>query len=381
MLLTMFGFRPASKTLPPHRPSLFLHIGPPKTGTTYFQTQLCENRAALQDLGYRLPVCRHCRRCNPKHFFGLALQLVNASAVEWERASTFACTPDAVSCFQEALSAIHQPAIVSTEMFVTLNDAHAARLAGLLSAYEVHVVLVHRAKLPHLLAHYSEIFSPQIAPVTLVEFLSYASANASAGAGHDGVLTRQLIPPPGLYIARQVARYSSVFGATNVHVLSYDGLVAAGVDLFQAFVDDILRLPADALRVTPLPKQNPSMAAVTLSIEAFLRRYLQAKHNVSALRFPPSCLTPAAERLAKVLPLLCGHMGGAIESWEREELEELRSSGARLYYFDRVPGARTTNNDAACDVDQAALLTRWEFWTSLLEQEIPGVLLACTVTA
>jgi hypothetical protein len=389
-----------SKTSSSHLPLLFLHVGPHKTGTSYFQRQLCQNQDALAEQGYRLPVCKRCHSCTPKHFAGLALQLANRSVSEWKASSMFACAPDAVACFQEALAAAPaSPAMLSSEAFDGLNATHVARLAGLLRGYDVRVVLYHRAKLPHILSYYAQRNRRGAFPTPLLEFVSDAvgglDQRPGAAAEHswDGADCSNLSvgqrhkPLDGLQIARVVALYSSAFGAGNVHVLSYDGIAAAGADVFQAFLETVVKIPRAALTVQPLPRENESAAALTLSIEAMLCRYAQQRLGADVARFPAGCLTPAAERLAKVLPLRCGLMRGAIASWEQAELAYLRASGARLHYFDSydldqpAPGARSSSSSGACDVDHVELLRDWGTWSARLKREGSLLLAACAAAA
>lgn len=118
-----------------HSRRLYLHVGCPKTGTTYLQDTLWESREALAAAGLHLPL-----RDVKDHFY---VSLAVREAVDPELDP-----PDAHHALQRLTDDLAQAetprVLISHELFAPATAVQADRFRSLLSGYEVHVVLTVR---------------------------------------------------------------------------------------------------------------------------------------------------------------------------------------------------------------------------------------------
>lgn len=113
---------------------VFLHIGAPKSGTTFLQTVLWENRERLSDLGVLVP----CRR---RFDFNLAAMAVR-------EAGTPEGSDDAAGVWKQMLDDIalwQGDAVISCEWFVLATAEQARQAVAQLAPAEVHLVYTARA--------------------------------------------------------------------------------------------------------------------------------------------------------------------------------------------------------------------------------------------
>ena len=114
---------------------VYLHVGLPKSGTTYLQTILRANRTALAERGYAVAGKAH-------------VDLVHAGMVVREDPRLERLPERAGRAWQRLLDEIAawsgDAAIVSYELFAGATAEQAARAVADLSAYEVHVVITAR---------------------------------------------------------------------------------------------------------------------------------------------------------------------------------------------------------------------------------------------
>ena len=118
-----------------HRPQVFLHIGEPKTGTTFLQQVMWSNRPALAAQGVVLP--GH----HPQDHFRASQDLRGIQKLpadpagswngEWEILATQARQAGRV-------------AVISHELFAAADPAEARRAVASLQPAEVHIVLTAR---------------------------------------------------------------------------------------------------------------------------------------------------------------------------------------------------------------------------------------------
>ena len=114
---------------------VYLHVGLPKSGTTYLQTILRANRAPLAEHGYAVAGKAH-------------VDLVHAGMVVREDPRLERLPERAGRAWQRLLDEIEawsgDAAIVSYELFAGATAEQAARAVADLAAYEVHVVITAR---------------------------------------------------------------------------------------------------------------------------------------------------------------------------------------------------------------------------------------------
>ncbi len=126
---------------------VFFHVGLPKTGTTYLQTILWDNRDELHRQGVLLPG------------FG-ARQHLWASGVVREDPRLDRRGPDAKHAWAELTRQVNDwpgTAVISHEFFAGTAEEQAARAMADLAGAEVHVVLTARDMLSLVTARWQEI--------------------------------------------------------------------------------------------------------------------------------------------------------------------------------------------------------------------------------
>jgi hypothetical protein len=116
---------------------VFLHIGLPKTGTTYLQLALWLNKAALGDAGLLIPG-RHQRR----HLLA-SLDIVEDPSLEARPGDTESPWDDLV----EEARAWSGDVLITHEFFGSASPAQVRRAVGAFPDAEVHVIVTARAML------------------------------------------------------------------------------------------------------------------------------------------------------------------------------------------------------------------------------------------
>lgn len=126
--------------------SVFLHIGLPKTGTTYLQTILWNNRDELARQGVLLPG------------FGSRQHLWASAAVRGERdlSRRHVDAPRAWEQLTRQINAWHGTAVVSHEFFAGATQEQAAQAIRALEGAEVHVVVTARDTVSLVTARWQE---------------------------------------------------------------------------------------------------------------------------------------------------------------------------------------------------------------------------------
>jgi hypothetical protein len=125
---------------------VFLHIGLPKTGTTYLQSVLWGSKAALARDGYLLP-----GRGHREHLWA-ALELQERPHLERRDPKA----PGTLARLVRAVNRHHGPAILTHEFMCGAGREQARRLVESLAPAEVHVVITARDTLGMLTAGWAE---------------------------------------------------------------------------------------------------------------------------------------------------------------------------------------------------------------------------------
>jgi hypothetical protein len=116
------------------RPRVFLHVGTPKTGTTYLQDVLWRNRRELRRRGVHYPGRHH-----DAHFLA-AMDLQGATAEEVGVASL----PGAWDRLVDQVSSARGTVVVSHELFSAMGSDRIERARDALGGGELHVVCTAR---------------------------------------------------------------------------------------------------------------------------------------------------------------------------------------------------------------------------------------------
>ncbi len=111
----------------------FLHVGSPKTGTTYLQSVLLASRPALREAGLAVPLRR-------RDHFDLTL-------LARERVDPEIDPPDVGAVHDRLVEALHRhdrDVVISHELFCVATPSGIEQLLALLDGFEVHLVLTAR---------------------------------------------------------------------------------------------------------------------------------------------------------------------------------------------------------------------------------------------
>jgi len=180
------------------KPTALIHIGPPKTGTTYIQRVLLAYRAKLlgMNMVYYVPPVEG-RHPEAHHFL-----------LHPERDET------AMTAFKDKLSeavAKGQHVIVSSEALSLMSPKLMSSLKSLFPKFNIKVVLTHRPFLGREWSQYKQHLSqhnpPQIG-VSFAEFYGKVSRSETDGTGFCG---------------RVASKYIQEFGRDSVFILDFLG--------------------------------------------------------------------------------------------------------------------------------------------------------------
>ncbi|MGN6605983.1 MAG: hypothetical protein ACTHMS_03090 [Jatrophihabitans sp.] len=116
-------------------PTVFLHVGEPKTGTTFLQQVLWRNRSELAHHGFMLPGAR------PVAHWKAAQDLRGVVPLPNDPAGGFHGSWDRLA--RQALRA-PKAAVISHELFAALDGEQAGRAVASLDAADLHVILTVR---------------------------------------------------------------------------------------------------------------------------------------------------------------------------------------------------------------------------------------------
>jgi hypothetical protein len=291
----------------------FLHIGAPKSGTTYLQTVLWRNRARLREVGVLVPG----RQLNDYNRAAVAVRSPGLSSVPVRRT------------WRRLLAEAHEwpdTVVMSSEWFCLTSSDLAGRTVDQLGPGEVHVVYGARDLVTLVPAAWQETLK-RGARHSLEEFI----AGLDAPAGEE---PRPLDDPVRAWSwwtldpAVALARWEKWVGPENVHVVTVPPRSAGRELLFTRFAslfgfdpslcDTAVARPNESLgveaaellrRVAPQARQEIDFESLHWSEEyRWLRRYLGHELLVprggSAIRVPPDAVEHLAARSRSSIELL-----------------------------------------------------------------------------
>ncbi len=192
---------------------VFLHIGLPKTATTYLQTILWNNREALEAQGLRLPGAE--RRA---HLW--ASRIVREDPMVEKASELRRTTWDRL---RGIIAEWPGDALVSHEFFAAASAEQAARAVADLAPAEVHLVVTGREPLGLFTASWQEsIKNRETAPMA-----DYARTESAESTSIWNWRT--------LDIHRVLERWSPAFPPEHVHVLPLPGKDAPRREIWDRF--------------------------------------------------------------------------------------------------------------------------------------------------
>jgi hypothetical protein len=134
------------------RPTVYLHIGPPKTGTTFIQGTLTHWRKELKSAGVSLPA-----KWTSGHH--LAAMDARGDHTAGFGPGSDVPRPGAKGAWPRLLSAIHQTSgtvVISSELFATADRQHARSTMQALADTDLHLVLTARDPARQLVSGYQQ---------------------------------------------------------------------------------------------------------------------------------------------------------------------------------------------------------------------------------
>ena len=219
---------------------IYIHIGLHKTGSTYIQKVLAENRALLRSLDVDYP------ELGAEFLFGhhnVAWSLIPNHALQ----NTEDFTLDQLLNYID--QAVAKRLIISSEDFDFLQPDQVSKLRHLLFDYDVKIVMYIRNPMNALYSHWQEsVKHGDIRPFE--DYFEQILAN-----------------PKPLDYCRIADIWATVFGPEAMNFVIYDNLVADDTDIALYFLNEILALKIESKQLnTPQSKVNPSSDIGTIEV-------------------------------------------------------------------------------------------------------------------
>jgi len=258
------------------RPRAYVHIGPHKTASTSIQYYFCNRRAEhAEAFNLTMPLPEGCTATEcVKYFAASAIISEWIKALACANANSYPCpnpnpnpdlNPSSLQALQQAEYSPQIPSAaveldagkniwdrwaqcelggmeggsiarlrqslaqsqgdvwISSEEFDGVSPWQVRYLADILSGYDVQIIMFYRSKLDHLMTTYVELNKGREVMQTLPKFLAL----------DDNVHV-------GLRLRGLVEAYGDAFGYGNVHVISFEGAMAAGLSVEDIVLDDIM---------------------------------------------------------------------------------------------------------------------------------------------
>lgn len=346
-------------------PRAVIHVGPHKTATSYIQVSVCRHVSHLEQHGWVLPLCAQCgqQQCSPKAFANLAVQFANDTA-RWD------CAVDAISCFRGALQQARtsgRHVFMSAEALRQLEGERLQLFAESLHGFNVSVAIYVRRALPMLLSRYHEVqagFSNRQPESLAHYFLRIAQQQAVRREEFFHTGYRGLI-----------SRWAAAFGERALHLVSYEGVKAAGLDPFLVLIERVLGLPPVPNGSTPTVNSQPPSRVVAAT--AFLKHFVLMRSD-EQLVVDFRCVRPWAESLLlPVLPTVCRPFAGWAAALNVREKVAATSTapGAHRHCFEHEPEVGLLPE--ACEVDHPELFSRWGELLPRIKEAAAQAVAAC----
>jgi hypothetical protein len=249
---------------------VLLHIGPQKTGTSYMQSRFYHVRERLRRHGiaYHLP---------PEDS-GLGRPGFPAQASDL---GTLLLHGD-MSRFAADVAAVREAGLkcllISTEMLSKLKPEQIAPLGEIFAGDTVEVYAYCRRWSDRLPSHWWQ----QVSTGLTTPFPQWWARALSMGA-RNWLVNESLV----------WQRWANLFGRDTVHILSYDTLRAAGVDIADDFLHDRLRWTGRLN--TGAPRRDVRTMPAALEIEVLRTLHVYAAE--AGVRLTAACRHAALERL------------------------------------------------------------------------------------
>jgi len=230
---------------------VYLHVGLPKTATTYLQTILWSNREVLEEQGVRLP--GYSRRAH----------LWASRVIRGHPAATREASPHQHGAWDRLRADVAHwrgTALISHEFFAAASAEQSARMVSELAPAEVHLVLTGREPLGLFTASWQESIKNR----DTTAMADYARTESTASTAVWNWRT--------LDIRRVLERWSPVFPPDRVHVLPLPGTDAPRREIWDRFAR-LLGVDPDSVDLTQ-SFPNASMGVVEAETLRRINKYL-----------------------------------------------------------------------------------------------------------
>lgn len=229
------------------QPSVYLHVGVPKTGTTFIQDVLWRRREALAAEGVCYPLQQRTEH------FAATMDLRSAS---WNgrRNPEWSGTWDRLA--GAVVDSGAERAVLSGELLAAADVAAAERAVASFSGWEVHVVVTARDLARQLVSEWQEQLKHRVS-VPLTDFVAetLAAERADARSHRLGRAFWQLHDLPAV-----LSRWGSAVSPDRVHLVTVPPSGASGESLWDRFAAVVGIDPAHG--TLPKARANTAMRAV-----------------------------------------------------------------------------------------------------------------------
>jgi hypothetical protein len=312
------GFLGRRRDRPDARQPLYLHVGVPKSGTSFLQALLAENRPRLREHGFVYPFVR------PEGMFHAAVELrgqherwgLDPALVDgtWERLL------DRVRSF----SGDGVAGVISHELLAGARGAEVERIARSARDLDLHVVVTVRDLPRQATAHWQEEVKNG-RPWSFSAFSDELFEPSQSEQSEDGFWRMQ-------DLTAILAAWEPELPADRLHVVVVPPSGADAGELWRRFADAVGLDPA-ALDPRSAPRVNESLGAAQV---ALLRRVVAALDgrlgqpqyaHVVKRWFAQGLLAPLPGARAVAPEPLAGRLDDVARGW----VEELRRGRARVH--------------------------------------------------
>ena len=253
--------------------TLFLHVGPHKTATTFIQKVFEKHADYLEKNNI------------------LLLSLNLSGIAKYKSAVRFTHDIAALPVVSEHLQYMEDflknassngySVVFSEELMSQISPATVEKLFNFTQSFRTKVIMVYRSILPRLISwsnqrlrHHTVKYKPMD---KLVNFLSNFSDIAPKHIQNDTVDGMMFNDFSMLY-----QKYSKVFGADNIITIDYYGVLAAHRNIADVFVCEVFRAKCDASHQANLRAKyaqiNQSVNITNFMVNNYFHLFVQTKH-------------------------------------------------------------------------------------------------------
>jgi hypothetical protein len=282
-------------------PPLFLHVGLAKTGTTFLQTLLAENRPALREAGFIYPFLR-------------AEGMFHAAAEVREDHERWGLDPALIAGSWEALldkaRGFDGTAVISHELLAAATPEQVRAAAGGLRGTDLHVVLTARDPARQVPAHWQEA-------VKNGATFSFADFTAEV-LGEPGAADSRFWAEQDLLAVAD--RWATLVPPERVHVVVCPPAGADPLELWRRFAG-VVGLPAGLATTPPDRRANRSLGAAEVhllrAVNALLGDRLDARARAHVVKrlFAQRLLSEVASPPARTPESLRAALDALADGW------------------------------------------------------------------